>query len=192
MGLGTDPQILIDILKYKETFNYPVLVETGTYQGTSSKIFSSHFEKVYTCDISDDEKLTRRINFKNKTNIEFILGESKECLPKFFNEIGNDNFFLFCDAHWQGNYPILDELQIVADFGYKPFIFIHDFHCGHDNWGFDSWGNIILDYNYVKPKMDLIYGEDNYIFEVSQISQNEPDGFGNPNLRGCGFFYPKN
>ena len=189
MGLGTDPQILIDILKYKETFNYPVLVETGTYQGTSSKIFSSHFEKVYTCDNSLEHQRSRELNFEPYPKIKFMLGDSKDCLPTFFNEVGNDKFFLFLDAHGS-SWPILDELQIVADFGYKPFIFIHDFDCGHDNWGFDSWGNIILDYNYVKPKMDLIYGEDNYIFEVSQISQNEPDGFGNPNLRGCGFFYP--
>ena len=192
MGMGTDDQILKDVLKFKERFDYSVFIETGTYAGTTSKIVSDYFEKVYTCDISEDEVSTREEKFKGTTNINFLLADSREALPKFLAEIGDDKFFLFLDAHWHGYFPVLEELQIVADFGYKPFIFIHDFDCGHDGWLFDA--NDIgqrLDYDYVKEKMDLIYGVDNYVFEVSQISNNQSNGSGQPNLRGCGFFYPK-
>lgn len=192
MGMGTDPRILIDVLKYKTTFDYPVFVETGTYGGTTSKICASHFEKVYTCEINDDMKQVREENFAGLDNINFLLKDSREALPVFFNEIGNDKFFLFLDAHWGGQFPILDELQIVADFGYKPFIFIHDFDCGHEGWNYDTddSGNK-LSYDYVKEKIEKIYGVDGYVFEVSQESYNSPNASGNPNKIGCGFFYPK-
>lgn len=190
MGFGTDEQLLVDILKYKQKFDYNIIIETGTYHGTSSRILSSVFDKVYTCEINQayKEDIDKKIN--GIDNIEVMFGSSPDCLKKWFQEIGHDKFFLFLDAHWMEDWPIQDELQQVIDFGYKPFIFIHDFYCGHEGWKYDSYGNIRLDYDYVKEKMDKIYGVDNYIFEVSQLSKN-----GLPNLlndlRGCGFFYPK-
>ena len=192
MGMGTDDQILKDVLVYKQKFDYPIFIETGTYGGTTSKIVSKYFEKVYTCDVSEDETQAREDNFKDATNINFMLADSRDALPEFLREIGNDKFFLFLDAHWHGYFPVLEELQIIADFGYKPFIFIHDFDCGHEEWLYDSSeSGQKLDYEYVKEKMDLIYGVDNYVFEVSQTSNNQSNGSGQPNLRGCGFFYPK-
>jgi hypothetical protein len=195
MAVSADNQILIDILKYKETFDYPVFVETGTSNGQSTTIFSKHFEKTYTCENmkeGEEERIEILNHFGN--NVTYMLGDSKDCLPIFFNEIGHDKFFLFLDAHGT-SWPIMDELQIVADFGYKPFIFIHDFDCKHEGWRFDQWGKgfetINLDYKYVKPMMDLIYGEGNYGHEVSQTSQNPLDGEGIENFRGCGFFFPK-
>lgn len=192
MGMGTDAKIIMDVLKYKMKFDYPVFVETGTYAGSSSWIASGHFDKVYTCDINNDMEKERNEKFAESENIEFLLADSREALPVFFNKIGNDKFFLFLDAHWNGQFPVLDELQIVADFGYKPFIFIHDFDCGHEGWNydFDSNGNK-LSYDYVKEKMDLIYGVDGYNFEVSQESLNSPNQSGLPNKIGCGFFFPK-
>ncbi len=193
MAASGDIQVLNDMLKYKEIFDYPVFIETGTSNGESTRVFSRHFEKTYTCDNMVEEEDIRIENLKNANNVTYMLGNSEDCLPIFFNEVGHDKFFLFLDAHGT-SWPILDELRIVAEFGYKPFIFIHDFNCGHDGWRFDKWGegeSIHLDYDYVKPAMDLIYGEGNYGHEVSQICLAPPDGDGIPNLRGCGFFFPK-
>lgn len=196
MAVSGDRQVLIDMLRFKETFDYPVFVETGTSNAQSTTIFSKYFEKTYTCENMKEGEEERLLNIETMgKNVTYLLGDSKDCLPIFFNEIGNDKFFLFLDAHGT-SWPIMDELQIVVDFGYKPFIFIHDFDCKHEGWRFDQWGKgqntINLDYEYVKPMMDLIYGEGNYDYEVSQTCLAPPDGNGIPNLRGCGFFFPKN
>jgi hypothetical protein len=193
MAASGDIQVLNDMLKYKEIYNYPVFIETGTSNGESTRMFSKHFEKTYTCDNMKEKEEERIASLQYGNNITYLLGKSEDCLPIFFNEVGHDKFFLFLDAHGT-SWPILDELKIVADFGYKPFIFIHDFDCKHEGWRFDMWGHndsIHLDYEYVKPAMDLIYGEGNYSHEVSQICLAPPDGNGVPNLRGCGFFFPK-
>jgi hypothetical protein len=193
MAVSSDIQILYDMLKIKENFNYPTFVETGTSNGQSTRIFSEHFEKTYTCDNSEYQNEQRQLTLNSGKNITFMLGDSRDCLPLFFREIKSSEFFLFLDAHGT-SWPILDELQIVADFNYKPVIFIHDFDCGHEGWKFDCWGPndiIHLDYEYVKPKMDLIYGENGYDYYLSETSLAPPDGEGKPNLRGCGYFYPK-
>lgn len=189
MGFGTDEQLLIDILKYKEKFDYNTIIETGTFHGTSSRILSTVFDKVYTCEINESYKNMIDEKIKGINNIEVMFGSSPDCLNKWFKEIEHDKFFLFLDAHWMEDWPIQDELQQVIDFGYKPFIFIHDFDCGHEGWKFDSYGDVILNYDFVKEKMDRIYGVNNYKFEVSQSSKNGyPDKL--DDLRGCGFFYP--
>lgn len=194
MAVSCDPQILIDLLNYKKKFDYPVFVETGTSNGQSTLMFSRLFENTYTCDNMKEGEADRIETLSCGNNIVYKLGDSKDCLPIFFQEIGHDKFFLFLDAHGT-SWPILDELQIVADFGYKPFIFIHDFDCGHEGWRYDCWGpndEIKLNHEYVKPLMESIYGIDGYVFEVSQECQMEPASDGVPNLRGCGFFFPKN
>lgn len=194
MAASGDIQVLNDMLKYKETYNYSVFIETGTSNGESTRMFSKHFEKTYTCDNMKEKEEERIDALKHGNNITYLLGNSEDCLPIFFKEVAHDKFFLFLDAHGT-SWPILTELKIVADFGYKPFIFIHDFDCKHDGWRFDQWGKgndtVNLDYEYVKPSMDLIYGEGNYGYEVSQTCLAEPDDQGVPNLRGCGFFFPK-
>lgn len=190
MGLGTDAQLRIDILEYQKKFNYDIIIETGTDSGTSSIGFSQMFKKVYTCDIN--EKIVDYVTdrFKDIPNITFMLGNSPDCLRKWFAEIGHDKFFLFLDAHWGGYWPLQDELQVVIDFGYKPFIFIHDFDCKQPNWAYDSYNDIPLDYDYVKDKMDKIYGDGKYVFEMSTKSQNLSTPTCPNNLRGCGWFYP--
>lgn len=190
MGFGTDPMLKVDILKYKTIFDYDIVIETGTYHGTSSRILSEIFKKVYTCELSDHGLDVIRENIKNRPNIEFMVGNSPDCLKKWFTEIGHDKFFLFLDAHWYDYHPLLDELQTVADFGYKPFIFIHDFYCGHKDWAYDEIKGLKLDFDYVKDKINKIYGESNYVFEVSQHSENECPPHEPNNKRGCGFFYP--
>ena len=208
MAASADKQVLYDMIRFKEIYDYPVFVETGTSNGVSTLHFAEHFEKVYTCDNSLEHQRSRELNFEPYPKIKFMLGDSKDCLPTFFNEVGNDKFFLFLDAHGS-SWPILDELQIVADFGYKPFIFIHDFDCKHEGWRFDCWGvnpnidkntldpkewwlsyEFQLGYDYVKPKMDLIYGEGNYGYWLSETSLNPLDAQGFENFRGFGFFYP--
>jgi hypothetical protein len=165
----------------------------STYAGTTSRIVSQYFEKVYTCDINNNEQNARADNLGDKNNVYFKLADSRAAVPEFFKEIGNDEFFLFLDAHWAGEFPVLDELQIVADFGYKPFIFIHDFDCGHEGWRYDcTKDGQCLNFDYVKEKIEAIYGVDGYVFEVSQTSNNSRNGTGEPNNIGCGFFYPKN
>ena len=205
MSFFYEPQMIIDVNRINEKFGYTTIIETGTHTGQSTTYLADRFEKVYTCEVYDKYFLEYDEVFKNYTNIKVLKGSSVDCLPKFFDEIGNDKFILYLDSHWAENCPIYDELEIVANFNYKPIIMIHDFDCGFppptknelghpisEGWQFNDFkmpdGNYhLLDYNHMKPYMDKIYGQDGYFFETSKEAQTLSRG----DLRGCGFFYPK-
>ena len=205
MSFFYEPQLIIDVNRINEKFNYSTIIETGTHTGQSTTYLADRFEKVYTCELYDEYFVQYPSIFKNYTNITLLKGSSIDCLPKFFEEIGNDKFILYLDAHWINDCPIYKELEIVKNYGYKPFIVIHDFDCGFpppekneighpisEGWQFnefkmDDGVYHKLDYKHMKPYMDNIYGENGYEFETSKIALTKSRG----DLRGCGFFYPK-
>jgi hypothetical protein len=70
MAASGDIQVLNDMLKYKEIYNYSVFIETGTSNGESTRMFSKHFGKTYTCD--------------NMVEEEEIRIEKSGCFSQFF------------------------------------------------------------------------------------------------------------
>ena len=188
MSYYHDAIMIEDTLRIKEKFNWNTFIETGTDKGWSTKIISKYFDKVYSCEIEQD-RWKYYTNILENKNITILNGSSVDCLPKFFEEIGNGNFFLYLDAHWNGNWPILDELRLVAEWGFKPVIIIHDFQ-NDLGFEFDSYRKegeekeYFLNFDYVKESIERIYGEDGYIFETNKESLN-------PIKTGCAYFYPK-
>lgn len=188
MSYYHDAVMIEDTLRIKEKFNWNTFIETGTDKGWSTKIISKYFDKVYSCEIEQD-RWKYYTNILENKNITILNGSSVDCLPKFFEEIGNDNFFLYLDAHWNGNWPILDELRLVAEWGYKPVIIIHDFDNGL-GFQFDRYRKegeeteYLLNFDYVKESIEKIYGKDGYIFETNKESFNYIK-------IGCAYFYPK-
>lgn len=188
MSYSLDPIMVKDTLRIKEKFNWNTFIETGTDRGESVRILSKLFDKIYTCEI-EQQRWKYYGDIIQNENITIMNGSSVECLPKFFAEIGHSEFFLYLDAHWNGNWPILDELKLVADWGYTPVIIIHDFE-NDLGFGFDRYRpegqstEYLLNFEYVKESIDKIYGENNYIFETNKESLN-------PIKIGCAYFYPK-
>jgi hypothetical protein len=102
-------------------------------------------------------------------------------LKQWFTDINHDKFFLYLDAHWDSYWPLLDELQQVIDFKYRPVIIIHDFDT-ENGFAFDVYNDQSLNLSYVKDKIMKIYGEDGYnVYYNSESDIN----------RGCAYFYPK-
>ncbi len=188
MSYSLDPIMVDDTLRIKQKFNWNTFIETGTDKGESVRVLSNFFDKIYTCEI-EEERWKYYDDILQKENVNIMKGSSIECLPKFFEEIGHGNFFLYLDAHWNGNWPILDELRLVADWGYKPVIIIHDFE-NELGFGFDRYRKdgdsveYLLNFDYVKDSIEKIYGKDEYIFETNKESLN-------PIKIGCAYFYPK-
>jgi hypothetical protein len=80
--------------------NYPVFIETGTYNGDTIFELEPVFNKLYTIEFS--EKYYN--NTKNKYNgdkIQFILGDSSIVFESLLPTI-NDKCIFFLDGHWSG------------------------------------------------------------------------------------------
>jgi hypothetical protein len=188
MSYILDPIMVDDTLRIKQKFNWNTFIETGTDKGDSVRVLLKLFDKIYTCEI-ESERWKHYDDILQNENVTILNGSSTECLPKFFLEIGHGNFFLYLDAHWNGNWPILDELRLVAEWGYKPVIIIHDFE-NELGFGFDRYRpegqreEYLLNFDYVKESIETIYGKDGYVFETNKESLN-------PIKIGCAYFYPK-
>lgn len=168
-------------------FESDTLIETGTFMGEGSIIFTKFHNNVITCEVNNSYINRSILNFKrngflqenifytkthnlkvfkfakDNKNIWLIEGSSELALETIFLEELNYNFkkpyTLFLDAHWNEYWPIIDELKLIADFKLSDSrIIIHDFKVpGFDDWGFDSYDNQQLDYDYVKD----------YIFRIN-------------------------
>ena len=158
-----------------DKFNVKKIYETGTYLGWSALKLSEFNLPVYTIEINPDNIGQIQNNLKDKKNVETFLGKSEEILDLLCS-INEQNSLFFLDAHWGKNLPILDELEIIKKTK-DPIIIIHDFFVpGGDKirsnkfngygivddmsgskFGFDAYGEITLNYDYIKNKLDEIY-----------------------------------
>lgn len=160
-----------------------IFVETGTYLGDTIIQLASHFEKLYTIEISNVAYVKAREKSKVRgiRNIKFINNDSVSSLKKLVKRIKQPCIF-FLDAHvtenntgftGRGNedVPLLTELTIIKNFMYQCVIIIDDYrlfgmpksiHTAQADWSnitFDSIKSIIpeqrIEAIYIDPEYNL-------------------------------------
>jgi hypothetical protein len=102
-------------------FQYEVAVETGTYEGASTRILRELFGLVYTIEsnLTLYEKCHQAL--ASDPNIHVLLGSSPIVLPSILDSLRSCAFF-WLDAHWfpevpevtVSQCPLLEELFILA------------------------------------------------------------------------------
>ena len=113
------------ILKLKLESNYDVFIETGTYEGDTSKWASNFFNKVYTIEAS--ENFYHKLNFIKFPNIISIFGNSIDHLERVLY----NNSIIYLDAHYSGgntfnSYPLLSEIDYINKSNLEHIIIIDD------------------------------------------------------------------
>src|SRR4029450_3792873 len=122
MGIIT-PGIPVEItLELARINGSHVFVETGTYQGETTKWASQHFKDVYT--IERAEALFREFGapLSQLKGVRTSLGDSRHVLPLVLEEVGQNSCVVWLDGHWSGGHtagsgdecPLLDELSALA------------------------------------------------------------------------------
>ena len=104
-----------------------VAIEIGTYNGGSLQVISHYADKVYAID--NDETIIDRLGDKFN-NVEFLIGDSKEIVPKLIKEIqdkGENLEFALIDGDHSTEGVATDIRNLIA---YKPLnsfhILLHD------------------------------------------------------------------
>jgi hypothetical protein len=157
-----DHNIEKEILRLKKAYKLTLAVETGTYLGYTTLWFSKNFEKAISIDIKPNTSLEVKKELIKKNNFKLYAGDSSKHLKTILQGI-NDNMLIYLDAHWYGSWPILDELDQIAEIGIKPVIVIHDFFVPNNkNLGYDTYKGQKLDFEYIKPSVKKIYGNSGY------------------------------
>lgn len=161
-----------EFLKIKEKYAVRYVIETGTYKGFTTRWLARNFDYVFSVEIMEHyykEALNYLIGIKN---VEIYHSNSTKILPllllKSEREISRNTdkgtLIVFLDSHWYAN-PVLKELEIIAASGMKPILCIHDMKNPNDEtMAYDRYPeqNIVYEYSWVKPGLDLIYGYNGY------------------------------
>lgn len=118
------PRALIKQLR--ETFDVSTFVETGTHLGETSAWASNVFRQVITVEGSEDYHREAKQRHADRTNIEFLLGDSRTRLAEILQRL-NEPALFWLDAHWMGagslatadvfgrgsECPLLDEIALI-------------------------------------------------------------------------------
>jgi len=125
------PVKLTEILKDK--YKVKTFVETGTYMGGTTLWAAQRFEKVITVENSKAIFEKTSSLHKDKKNIEFLFGNSKDHLKSIVAELDSPAIF-WLDAHWSGGEtygiedecPIIKEIETINNSAHNHIILIDD------------------------------------------------------------------
>lgn len=134
MGIVTfsiPKELVIRLCKARKINNF---IETGTYKGGTTFWASNHFDKVYTIEIDEEISKATASKVQVPSNIEFLIGNSKDILPDLLARVSGNCFF-WLDGHWcsgaggkEDECPLLFELEAIKATD-DPIIFIDDARC---------------------------------------------------------------
>lgn len=162
----TDRFLFTETKRLKERYNLHTLYETGSHVGLSSKILSTIFDKVCSVELNKEFYDAAVQNNLDTKNLDLHLGTSPEFLKSSLKE-GDSQVAFFLDAHWGDDWPLLAELDVIAEKKLKPVIIIHDFFTpavgNKSKFAYDVYKGTPLDHKYVVKAIEKIYGVDDYL-----------------------------
>lgn len=120
-------------------------IETGTFEGETTVIFSELFQKVHTVEqfITGNSYTSRNLQEHYKqlkdvhTNINFYSGDSVEFLKNILEQNRDTQFVFLLDAHTPSHSPVVGELNAIAKFSNrKDHIIVVDdcIDLGRSGW----------------------------------------------------------
>jgi len=164
----TDNALLRDTLNLKDKYSIDIFVESGCQNGDSLDILSTHFNKLYSCDIDDNYVVISQLRFVEYPHIEVVGMDGAVHLEYLFKEgkIDKTNFILFSDGHHlrdKRNTSQLDELDVMIKLGLKPIVIYHDFKNPNiPTMEYDTFDVGENNIELIKDKLDICYGLNNY------------------------------
>ena len=121
------------IKTYTKKYNLQILIETGTYLGTTVDATKNVFLKIYSIEL--DRRLYQRAKnkFSKFKNIQIIQGDSSIILPKLLKKIKVPCLF-WLDAHFskgitargRKDTPIWEELTAILNHKIKNHLILID------------------------------------------------------------------
>jgi hypothetical protein len=117
------------------------VIETGTYRGATTAFLAETFG----VPISSVEAVPRYREYAghrlaDEPLVTLDQGDSREFLRKQAGVSGGTVFF-YLDAHWEGDLPLAEELDIVAAAWRRAVVMIDDFKVpGDPGYGYDDYG----------------------------------------------------
>ncbi len=128
-----------------------VIVETGTYLGTSTAWFARQGLPVVSCEASDRFLAAAATHLAELTNVTLHLQDSRAFLKHLAADPGFGFRFplFYLDAHWSEDLPLAEEIGIITARWPCFAIMVDDFQVPGVRYAYDNYGDgkeLSLDY----------------------------------------------
>lgn len=145
-------RIFFDLLYY---CRIKAIVETGTFTGATTALFSATSLPVYTVEMHPRYSTYAKMRFLlNRDNLYLYRSDSRSFLRDLSkdNSIPKEDVFFYLDAHWEEDLPLRDELEIIFLNWKRPIVMIDDFQVPNSDYVFDDYGpGKVLNLSYIEP-----------------------------------------
>jgi len=195
-AFNSDTKVCEEILKLKNLFDIKCVIETGSYEGNTTKFLGENFEKVLSVEITDHFFQLSNQKCNHLKNVEIYKDSSEKFLSEILPKIENDyNFVMFyLDAHWENYWPLQDELIAISkSFKNRAIIVIDDFFVPNRNFQYDSYHNVKCDFSFIEKELNTCYDDNGYLYYYLN-STNRKLPIRDGSIGGVGKIYvlPKN
>ena len=153
------PEITTLFAALKKAYGIDTVIETGTFYGGTTIVFSYLFDVVHTIELNTNNYLIARENLKSYKNINCHFGSSEVVINEILPSLHDKKILFYLDAHWNSYWPLLSELEEISK-THKDncVIVIDDFKVpGRTDIPYDYYGSHECSLNYIKDKLDKIF-----------------------------------
>lgn len=149
-------------LEIVERVGFDAIVETGTYRGTTTAyLHESTGLPVHTVELKPRHYRYARTRFAFTSGISVHPGDSRDFLRRYARMSGGaltGKLFFYLDAHWDGPFPVRDEILLIATAFPNAVMMIDDFKVPDDaGYAYDENGDgTALTPEYIAPVVGRI------------------------------------
>jgi hypothetical protein len=122
--------------------SFDVFVETGAYLGTTTEMLAGLGRPVYSCEPYRELYLRSLVRLCSHPSVFLYNMESRTFLLEIFHTQPRWKMpFFYLDAHWANDWPLPDEIGLIAENLSNFVIFVDDFQHPDPEYGYDSYDN---------------------------------------------------
>lgn len=140
---------------------YPIttVIETGTFEGSTTAFFARTFDEVHTIDISPQYSQIAQQRLISFSNIRFHLGSSEKILAQILPALKDEFVLFYLDAHWNEYWPLLDELEEINKTHHQHCIVVIDDVKvpGRSDVPFDAYKGHECSFEYAQAKIEKLF-----------------------------------
>ncbi|MDC0904070.1 hypothetical protein OAS51_01300 [Candidatus Thioglobus sp.] len=159
------------IRNISEKYKCNTFIETGTFYGQMVRYAADYFEKVVSIEIHEPFYLENNNFFKEKDNVNILLGDSSIRLADAIT-MSEGKILFWLDGHYSGTgtgvgnkiSPIIEELRIIANFNPNNHcIIIDDRRLFSEEGGYPTIDEVIIELKDINADYKISYDFDSIL-----------------------------
>jgi hypothetical protein len=117
--------------------NARAIVETGTFRGNTTAFMAGTALPIYTVENHPRSYGFARMRLFRCRNVTARLGDSRQMLFEWLRgplrQFADETVFAYLDAHWEGDLPLAEEIDMIFDHSPRAVVMIDDFQVPFDS-----------------------------------------------------------